>query len=61
MPKWIRYGIGASVLWVLFVLMGEEELLGYLGEASGSDQNLLMLVGGIAFFIASWAFTKRNK
>lgn len=61
MPKWIRYGIGASVLWVLFVLMGDEDVLGYMDEASGSQRQAIMIIGGIAMFIASWAFTKRDK
>ena len=61
MPKWIKYGIGASVLWVLFVVMGHEDLLGYMEDARTTQKRAIMIIGGIAFFIASWAFTKRDK
>ena len=60
---WVRYGIGLSVIWLLFVFMGEDTRLAYMYEVHENGENLLItyLLGFAVAFILSWAFVKKNK
>ena len=64
MAKWIRYGIGLSVIWLLFVFMGHEDRLGYLEDVhydGGGKLLFTYLVGFAVAFTLTWAFVKKDK
>ena len=65
MPKWIAYGIGRSAIWIVFIVMGDADLMDYteLGfDYSGDRKTLRIIVPlGVAVpFIVSWAFVKKT-
>ena len=65
MPKWIAYGIGRSAIWIVFIVMGDADLMDYTEQdfdCSGDRKTLRIIVplGAAVSFIVSWAFVKNG-